>query len=46
MFSLELHEKDRIVAALDAASGSKVRAAKLLGISRSTLFRKIKEYKL
>jgi transcriptional regulator of acetoin/glycerol metabolism len=37
-------ERDAIVRCLDDADGNKVRAAKLLGISRATIYRKIHEY--
>ncbi|MCP3978382.1 MAG: GAF domain-containing protein [bacterium] len=46
LYSLQRNEKDRIREALDASSGNRTRAAKLLGISRATIFRKIKEYRL
>ena len=36
-------EVDRIVAALEKAAGNKARAARLLGISRRTIYRKIEE---
>jgi transcriptional regulator of acetoin/glycerol metabolism len=36
----------RIRQALEATGGHRTRAAKLLGISRATIFRKIKEYGL
>jgi transcriptional regulator with AAA-type ATPase domain len=41
---LESLERDAIVEALDAAAGSKVRAAAALGLSRATIYRKIKAY--
>jgi transcriptional regulator with PAS, ATPase and Fis domain len=47
--NLENLEKEAIVKALDEVSGnvrSKERAAKLLGISRATLYRKIREYEI
>lgn len=47
--SLEILEKEAIVKALEEVSGnarSKEKAAKLLGISRATLYRKIREYEL
>jgi two-component system response regulator AtoC len=46
VLSLARNERDRIREALDATSGNRTRAAKLLGISRATIFRKIKEYEL
>jgi len=45
MFSSEI-EKKIMLQALSAASGNKVRAAKLLKIDRKALYNKIKEYKL
>jgi len=47
--NLENLEKEAIVKALEEVSGnvrSKERAAKLLGISRATLYRKIREYEI
>jgi transcriptional regulator of acetoin/glycerol metabolism len=40
----ETVERDAIVRSLEDADGNKVRAAKLLGISRATIYRKIHEY--
>ncbi|WP_236792853.1 sigma-54-dependent Fis family transcriptional regulator [Amycolatopsis sp. GM8] len=40
----ETVERDAIVRGLEDADGNKVRAAKLLGISRATIYRKIHEY--
>jgi transcriptional regulator of acetoin/glycerol metabolism len=40
----ETVERDAIVRSLEEAEGNKVRAAKLLGISRATIYRKIHEY--
>ncbi|ASR39439.1 Fis family transcriptional regulator [Prauserella marina] len=40
----ETLERDAIVRGLDEADGNKARAAKLLGISRATIYRKIHEY--
>lgn len=39
-------EKNAILSALRFTSGNKDLTAKLLGISRSTLFRKLKSYKI
>ncbi len=39
-------EEEQIVEALRAAGGKKSKAAKLLGVDRSTLYRKMKKYKL
>lgn len=39
-------EKDRILRALNQADGNKRQAAKLLGIGRTTLYNKLKEYGL
>ena len=42
--SLKNHEKEMIVSALEESRGNRVDAAKILGVSRATIFRKIKEY--
>jgi transcriptional regulator of acetoin/glycerol metabolism len=36
-------ERERVIKALQSARGDKDEAAKILGVGRSTLFRKIKE---
>jgi transcriptional regulator with AAA-type ATPase domain len=41
---LETIERDAIVQGLEDAAGNKLRAAKLLGMSRATIYRKIHEY--
>jgi Nif-specific regulatory protein len=46
LFSLERTEKAQIQRALEACKGNREKAAKLLGISRATIYRKIREYKL
>ena len=46
VFSLEHSEKEQIRQALEASKGNRTRAARMLGISRATIFRKIKEYEL
>jgi transcriptional regulator with GAF, ATPase, and Fis domain len=46
IYSLERNEEERIREALKATGGNRTRAAKLLGISRATIFRKIKQYDL
>ena len=42
--SLEATEKVQILKVLDACSGNRSRAARILGINRRTLIRKLKEY--
>jgi transcriptional regulator of acetoin/glycerol metabolism len=37
-------EKEAIRSAIDRTGGNKVRAAKLLGIGKTTLYRKVREY--
>lgn len=39
-------EKETILKALDATRGDRAKAAQLLGIGRTTLYRKLKEYKI
>jgi transcriptional regulator of acetoin/glycerol metabolism len=46
VFSLERSEREQIRNALEASRGNRARAAQMLGISRATIFRKIKEYGL
>jgi len=43
---VEEAEKEAILEALSAANGNKMRAAKLLGISRAGLYKKLKRYKI
>ncbi len=38
-------QREAIIAALDACDGDKAAAAKLLGTSRSTIYRKLKQWK-
>jgi transcriptional regulator with PAS, ATPase and Fis domain len=45
-FSLNEIEKQAIIDALTKTANNRQAAAKLLGISERTLYRKIKEYKL
>lgn len=44
VLSLEHKEREMIRQALDATKGNREKAAKMLGISRATIYRKIKEY--
>jgi two-component system response regulator AtoC len=44
--TLESLERKRILAALEASGGSRYEAAKILNLSRSTLWRKLREYHL
>ena len=46
VYSLERNEKEQIRRALEACGGNRNRAARMLGISRATIYRKIKEYDL
>ncbi|MDH3626153.1 MAG: sigma 54-interacting transcriptional regulator [Acidobacteriota bacterium] len=45
-FSLARGERLELQRALSAASGNRVRAARLLGVSRATIYRKIKQFDL
>ena len=42
--TLESIERDAIVRCLEGASGNKAEAARALGMSRATIYRKIHEY--
>ena len=42
--SLQQSERDQIAQALTATKGNRTQAARMLGISRATIYRKIKEY--
>jgi transcriptional regulator of acetoin/glycerol metabolism len=44
--SLKQNERDRIAEALQQSGGNRADAARLLGVSRATIFRKIKRYGL
>jgi Nif-specific regulatory protein len=44
--SLREKEKEHIISALKQADGNRLRAAKILGVSRATIFRKIKQYQI
>ena len=44
--SLTTSERERIIEALRAAGGNRSHAARLLGVSRATIYRKIKEFEL
>jgi transcriptional regulator with PAS, ATPase and Fis domain len=46
LFSLTEMERDAIIRALEYTKGDRVLAAQLLGIGRTTLYRKLKEYQL
>ena len=46
LFSLTEMEKDAIIRALEYTKGDRGMAAQLLGIGRTTLYRKLKEYRL
>jgi transcriptional regulator with PAS, ATPase and Fis domain len=46
LFSLMEMERDAIIRALEYTKGDRVMAAHLLGIGRTTLYRKLKEYRL
>jgi transcriptional regulator of acetoin/glycerol metabolism len=42
--SLEAAERDQILRALQASGGKRIEAARLLGLSRRTLYRKLDRY--
>jgi len=44
--SLNDQERRAILRALETTHGDRLRAAKLLGIGKTTIYRKIKEYRL
>jgi Nif-specific regulatory protein len=46
VMSIAKGEEDQIRRALEAAAGHRDRAARLLGISRATIYRKMREYKI
>jgi transcriptional regulator with PAS, ATPase and Fis domain len=46
LFSLTDMERDAIIRALEYTKGDRMMAAQLLGIGRTTLYRKLKEYRL
>ena len=39
-------EREYVAKVLDATNGNKTEAAKILGVDRTTLYRKLEEYKL
>ena len=41
---IEALERDAIVQSLEAAHGNKLEAARALGLSRATIYRRIREY--
>lgn len=45
-YTLETAERRAIVRALRISEGNKLRAAEMLGVSRSTLYRKLERHKL
>jgi transcriptional regulator of acetoin/glycerol metabolism len=46
LLSMVKTEEEQIRRALDAAGGNRDRAARLLGISRATIYRKMREFSL
>ena len=46
VLSLKLAEKEQVRRALERAGGNRRKAAELLGVSRATLYRKLKDHRL
>jgi transcriptional regulator with GAF, ATPase, and Fis domain len=46
LFAIKAGEREQVRKALTAASGNRIQAAKLLGVSRATIYRKIKDLDL
>jgi DNA-binding NtrC family response regulator len=45
-YTLKDLEKEYIMRAMETVGGNKTEAAKILGVDRTTLYRKLEEYKL